>query len=79
MSLHRRRDGLEYDAAYADDATVRIVLSIAAVGRCFMTAGPRARLAELGLELPPVSAPRGAYVPAVRTGSYVFVSGQVRW
>jgi enamine deaminase RidA (YjgF/YER057c/UK114 family) len=35
------------------------------------------RLAELGLTLPPVSAPAGAYVPAVRTGSYVYVSGQV--
>jgi enamine deaminase RidA (YjgF/YER057c/UK114 family) len=37
----------------------------------------RARLAELGLELPPVTAPLAAYVPAVRSGSYVYVSGQV--
>jgi enamine deaminase RidA (YjgF/YER057c/UK114 family) len=35
------------------------------------------RLAELGLTLPPVAAPAGAYVPAVRSGSYVYVSGQV--
>ncbi|HEY2763558.1 MAG TPA: RidA family protein [Pseudonocardiaceae bacterium] len=36
-----------------------------------------ARLAELGLELPPVATPAGAYVPAVRTGSLVFTAGQV--
>lgn len=36
-----------------------------------------ARLKELGLRLPPVSPPRGAYVPAVRSGSHVFVAGQV--
>jgi enamine deaminase RidA (YjgF/YER057c/UK114 family) len=35
------------------------------------------RLAELGLTLPPVAAPAGAYVPAVRSGNYVYVSGQV--
>lgn len=36
-----------------------------------------ARLAELGLTLPPVSAPVAAYVPAVRSGSQVYVSGQL--
>jgi len=36
-----------------------------------------ARLAELGLELPHVTAPMAAYVPAVRTGSLVYTSGQV--
>jgi enamine deaminase RidA (YjgF/YER057c/UK114 family) len=35
------------------------------------------RLAELGLTLPPVTTPVAAYVPAVRTGPYVYVSGQV--
>jgi len=35
------------------------------------------RLAELGLTLPPVAAPVAAYVPAVRTGSYVYTSGQL--
>jgi enamine deaminase RidA (YjgF/YER057c/UK114 family) len=35
------------------------------------------RLAALGLTLPPVAAPVAAYVPAVRTGAYVYVSGQV--
>ena len=35
------------------------------------------QLAALGLTLPPVTAPVAAYVPAVRTGSYVYVSGQL--
>ena len=35
------------------------------------------RLVELGLELPSVAAPQGAYVPAVRTGSLVHTAGQV--
>jgi enamine deaminase RidA (YjgF/YER057c/UK114 family) len=36
-----------------------------------------ARLAELGLTLPSVVAPLAAYLPAVRSGSQVYVSGQV--
>ena len=39
--------------------------------------GPYERLAELGLELPPVTPPVAAYVPAVQTGNHVYVSGQV--
>ena len=39
--------------------------------------GPAERLAALGLTLPPVAAPVAAYVPAVRTGSYVYTSGQL--
>ncbi len=35
------------------------------------------RLAELGLELPSVTAALGSYVPAVRTGTLVFTSGQL--
>jgi enamine deaminase RidA (YjgF/YER057c/UK114 family) len=35
------------------------------------------RLAELGLELPPVAAPVAAYLPAVRTGQLVYTSGQL--
>jgi enamine deaminase RidA (YjgF/YER057c/UK114 family) len=35
------------------------------------------RLAALGLTLPPVAAPVAAYVPALRTGAFVYVSGQV--
>jgi len=43
-----------------------------------VTAGtPEARLAELGLTLPPVARPVAAYVPAVRTGAYVYTSGQL--
>ena len=38
---------------------------------------PAERLAALGLTLPPVTAPVAAYVPAVQTGSYIYVSGQV--
>ncbi|MCG8914714.1 RidA family protein [Actinokineospora sp. PR83] len=37
----------------------------------------RAKLAELGIELPPVAPPAGSYVPAVRTGSLVFTAGQI--
>lgn len=36
-----------------------------------------ARLAELGLTLPPVAPPVAAYVPAVKTGNYVYTSGQL--
>jgi enamine deaminase RidA (YjgF/YER057c/UK114 family) len=36
-----------------------------------------AKLAELGIELPAVPAPAGAYVPAVRAGQLVFTAGQV--
>ena len=37
----------------------------------------QAKLAELGLSLPPVAAPVAAYVPAVRTGNLVWTSGQL--
>ncbi len=37
----------------------------------------RARLTELGLELPAVVPPVAAYLPAVRTGNLVFTSGQL--
>ncbi|WP_421743120.1 RidA family protein [Cellulomonas sp.] len=39
--------------------------------------GAAARLAELGLELPEVALPLAAYLPAVRSGSYVYTSGQL--
>ena len=35
------------------------------------------RLAELGIVLPPMSVPAAAYVPFVRTGSLVFLSGHI--
>jgi len=38
---------------------------------------PEEKLAALGLPLPPAPKPVGAYVPAVRTGNLVFVSGQL--
>ena len=40
-------------------------------------ADPKARLAELGLSVPQVVPPLAAYVPAVRTGSLVWTSGQL--
>lgn len=48
-----------------------------------MSAAPEAvsaveqRLAELGLDLPPVAAPVAAYVPAVVSGNHVYTSGQL--
>jgi enamine deaminase RidA (YjgF/YER057c/UK114 family) len=38
---------------------------------------PEDRLAALGLRLPKVTPPVAAYVPAVRTGSYVYTAGQL--
>jgi enamine deaminase RidA (YjgF/YER057c/UK114 family) len=38
---------------------------------------PEERLAELGLAVPEVAKPVAAYVPAVRSGNYVFTSGQL--
>jgi enamine deaminase RidA (YjgF/YER057c/UK114 family) len=38
---------------------------------------PEERLAELGLDVPEVSKPVAAYIPAVRSGSYVYTSGQL--
>ncbi|GEL18427.1 RidA family protein [Pseudonocardia asaccharolytica] len=40
-------------------------------------ATPSERLRELGISLPSVTAPAGAYIPARRTGSLVFTAGQV--
>ena len=38
---------------------------------------PHERLADLGLKLPNVVPPVAAYVPAVRSGQHVYVSGQL--
>lgn len=35
------------------------------------------RLGELGLTLPPVAVPAGAYVPAIISGNLVFTAGQI--
>ena len=37
----------------------------------------QARLQELGINLPPVAAPAAAYVPFVRTGNLIFISGHI--
>ena len=41
------------------------------------TVDVRAKLIELGLELPIAAKPVAAYVPAVRTGTIVFTAGQL--
>jgi enamine deaminase RidA (YjgF/YER057c/UK114 family) len=38
---------------------------------------PEARLAALGLTLPTVTQPLAAYVPAVRSGNFVYTAGQL--
>ncbi len=38
---------------------------------------PSDRLAELGITLPSVPTPAGAYIPARRVGDLVYTSGQV--
>lgn len=42
-----------------------------------MSESPEERLAALGLGLPSVPAPLAAYVPAIRTGPYVYTAGQL--
>jgi enamine deaminase RidA (YjgF/YER057c/UK114 family) len=42
-----------------------------------VTDSPEARLAALGLTLPEAAAPLAAYLPAVRTGRYVYTAGQL--
>lgn len=39
--------------------------------------GAEQRLKELGLDLPEIGVPRFSYVPFVRTGNLLFISGQV--
>lgn len=41
------------------------------------TVDVRAKLIELGLELPVAAKPVAAYVPAIRTGNLVFTAGQL--
>ncbi|WP_207478208.1 RidA family protein [Arenibaculum pallidiluteum] len=42
-----------------------------------MTQSIESRLAQLGIELPQPAAPAAAYVPTIRTGNLVYVSGQL--
>ena len=37
----------------------------------------RAKLVEIGLELPIAAKPVAAYVPAIRTGNLIFTAGQL--
>jgi enamine deaminase RidA (YjgF/YER057c/UK114 family) len=39
--------------------------------------GPEERLAELGLSVPEMVRPMAAYVPTVRSGSFVYTAGQL--
>lgn len=41
--------------------------------------GVEERLQELGLELPAPPEPAAAYIPAVRAGDLLFISGQLPW
>jgi enamine deaminase RidA (YjgF/YER057c/UK114 family) len=52
------------------------VVQATGAGLSAMT-NPSKRLAELGITLPSVPTPAGAYVPARRSGSLVFTAGQV--
>jgi enamine deaminase RidA (YjgF/YER057c/UK114 family) len=38
---------------------------------------PEEKLKELGIELPPAPKPLGSYIPAVRAGNLVFISGML--
>jgi enamine deaminase RidA (YjgF/YER057c/UK114 family) len=38
---------------------------------------PEERIAELGLAVPEVAKPVASYVPAVRTGNYIYTAGQL--
>jgi enamine deaminase RidA (YjgF/YER057c/UK114 family) len=42
-----------------------------------MADAAEAKLNSLGIELPPIPAPAANYVPSVKTGSLLFISGQV--
>lgn len=42
-----------------------------------MTAHIAARLEQLNIQLPALPAPQGSYLPVVRTGALLFVSGQI--
>lgn len=41
------------------------------------TSTPEERLADLGLSVPEVAKPVAAYIPAVRSGQFVYTSGQL--
>ena len=48
-----------------------------ALPRMTSSAAIQAKLAELGITLPPLAVPVAAYVPFVRTGNLLFLSGHI--
>lgn len=52
-------------------------LLLAAPARAQAPASPEAKLTALGLKLPATNAPVANYVPAVRTGSLIFLAGHI--
>ncbi len=53
------------------------LVSFASLGAAETPASPEAKLAALGLALPVTNPPIANYVPAVRTGNLVFLSGHL--
>jgi enamine deaminase RidA (YjgF/YER057c/UK114 family) len=53
------------------------LVSLAPLGAAEPAATPEAKLAALGLTLPTTNTPIANYVPAVRTGNLVFLSGHL--
>lgn len=62
-------------SAPARRLVLALILLAAATGA--RAATPEEKLKELGHTLPPVNAPVANYVPAVRTGNLVFLSGHI--
>lgn len=57
--------------------TLPVLLALALSAPALSAATPEEKIAELGLTLPSSNAPIANYVPAVRTGNLVFLSGQL--
>jgi enamine deaminase RidA (YjgF/YER057c/UK114 family) len=60
-------------AASAADGLLKDLIKV----DCAQIVSAEAQLVRLGITLPEVAKPRWAYVPCVRTGNLVFVSGQI--
>jgi enamine deaminase RidA (YjgF/YER057c/UK114 family) len=56
----------------AGQSAARVPAGLSPEGR-----SPEERLSALGLRLPAVTPPLAAYLPAVRTGNYVYTAGQL--
>lgn len=48
-----------------------------ALGKCLRRMHTERKLKELGYNLPPLSAPKGNYRSAVRTGHYIYTAGHL--